>query len=266
MISFLCYNIPQREDMKDCIIIFSENAHLSGIINGIKGKMLLNFEKILSFIHETIPNQEWNKSKFFQYIPQLKDLLLKSFERITLVAGQNVQDIFANDTVHSIYVYCLKILTTCEQFECHVEAADKSQAFFINILLPLIKTSKKELDDFQNNPDEFVALAIDTCEKQFSKIFKTSAAHHFEILSEHVDGFLTFAAKFCVEAIDFSFKCNDLNELSESNYPLLFEHKGSNFVSFFPLESRIEAAFVILSVASYLISKRIDLEKLLVKL
>lgn len=40
----------------------------------------------------------------------------------------------------------------------------------MNVCLPLIRSTSDELAKFQSDPDEFVSLAVDTCDKQVSRL------------------------------------------------------------------------------------------------
>lgn len=72
---------------------------------------------------------------------------------------------------------------------------------FIQIVLPMLKISQKEIEMIAEDPKEFVNLSIDTCSKQKSKTYKTQAAKLLEHLVDHIDGILTFVVNFCLETL-----------------------------------------------------------------
>lgn len=43
----------------------------------------------------------------------------------------------------------------------------------VNVCLTLMRTTKPEYEQMIKDPEQFVALALDTCDKQKSKIVKT---------------------------------------------------------------------------------------------
>lgn len=47
------------------------------------------------------------------------------------------------------------------------------------------------------DPDEFVNLALDTCDKQSSKVVKTQGAKLLESICDNIDGAITFVTLFC---------------------------------------------------------------------
>jgi hypothetical protein len=48
-----------------------------------------------------------------------------------------------------------------------------------------------------NDPDQFVNLALDTCDKQSSKVIKTQGAKLLEAICDNIDGSITFTTLFC---------------------------------------------------------------------
>jgi len=43
----------------------------------------------------------------------------------------------------------------------------------VNVCLTLMRTTKSEYEQMTHDPDSFINLALDTCDKQQSKIAKT---------------------------------------------------------------------------------------------
>jgi hypothetical protein len=43
----------------------------------------------------------------------------------------------------------------------------------VNVSLTLLRTSKSEIEQMIKDPESFVSLALDTCDKQKSKVVKT---------------------------------------------------------------------------------------------
>jgi len=47
------------------------------------------------------------------------------------------------------------------------------RALLIQVALFMMKTSKEEIEQMSKDPDQFITLALDTCDKQNSKVIKT---------------------------------------------------------------------------------------------
>lgn len=54
------------------------------------------------------------------------------------------------------------------------------------------------------NPQEFVNLALDTCDKQKSNTVKTQAAKLFEGLCDNIDGAVTLTSYFSIQALNMT--------------------------------------------------------------
>ncbi len=76
----------------------------------------------------------------------------------------------------------------------------------VNVCLTLMRTMEEEQKLIENDPDEFVQLALDTCDKQRSQITKTQAAKLLESISDHIDGAISYTCIFCCHAISYSLK------------------------------------------------------------
>jgi hypothetical protein len=62
---------------------------------------------------------------------------------------------------------------------------------FVDVCLRFIAASNEEIIDLISDPDEFVSLALDTCDLQKSKVPKTQAMKLVESLVHNVDGALS---------------------------------------------------------------------------
>ncbi len=52
-------------------------------------------------------------------------------------------------------------------------ASSQYREILVRVCLGLLKTSNSEYEMMSNDPDQFVTLALDTCDKQTSRIVKT---------------------------------------------------------------------------------------------
>ena len=63
--------------------------------------------------------------------------------------------------------------------------------------LSLIATTIEEEQQMIEGPEEFVNLALDTCDKQRSMVVKTQGAKLLEAIVDSIDGAGPFLAYFC---------------------------------------------------------------------
>ncbi len=71
-----------------------------------------------------------------------------------------------------------------------------------------MKTSKEEYDQMIEDPEQFVNLALDTCDKQQSKVVKTQAAKLLEAICDNIDGAVSFITLFCCQSINLALDDN----------------------------------------------------------
>lgn len=72
---------------------------------------------------------------------------------------------------------------------------------YMQVIVPYLKISEQERENIESNPKEFVNYAVDVCEKQESKTYKSQAAKLLENIVDHVDGMLSFVVKLNLDII-----------------------------------------------------------------
>lgn len=86
-----------------------------------------------------------------------------------------------------------------------------------DIALPLLVTSKFEYFKMVDEPEEFIALALDTVDKQRSDIPKTEAAKLLETLCDHIDGSTSLIASFFVTILNIAISTLNGKEIVTEN-------------------------------------------------
>lgn len=61
----------------------------------------------------------------------------------------------------------------------------------------------------QRDPEQFVNLALDTCDKQKSKVVKSQGAKLLEAICDSIDGAVSFITIFCCHSLYYSLKNNN---------------------------------------------------------
>lgn len=78
----------------------------------------------------------------------------------------------------------------------------------VHVALNFLKTSKSEYEQMLNDPEQFVNLALDTCDKQNSKVVKTQGAKLLESLCDNIDGVVSFITIFCSQSLVYALSNN----------------------------------------------------------
>nr|QES95450.1 armadillo-type fold protein [Philasterides dicentrarchi] len=120
--------------------------------------------------------------------------------------------------------------------------------------------SPEEIQNFDDHPEEFIHLALDTCDKQLSENYKTAASQLLEIICDNIDGAISLVGDICIRNLKASIlKISNPNISDDQILPLIQDQIQSIFVKQNSSESRIETSFLALSVMSYTIPKRVDI-------
>ena len=116
------------------------------------------------------------------------------------------------------------------------------------VVVNALRYSQDEKDLIVRDPQEYVDMGMDICERQDSETIKTVSAKLLETICDNIDGALTYVV-------------NLINE----NFILVFEERSKNTsdsraYSFSPEEEeKMDCSFLMLSTLNYSISKRKDL-------
>lgn len=121
-----------------------------------------------------------------------------------------------------------------------------------------MRTTKPEYEQMIKDPDSFVNLALDTCDKQKSKIVKTHAAKLLESICDTIDGAVSFITLFCCQSLSLALDPSQ-EKIDEAFYSVdyLF-FKDSLFLKS-PQEIISETCLVALTAISYILPRRHDL-------
>lgn len=74
----------------------------------------------------------------------------------------------------------------------------------VHVAMNFIKTSPSEFEQMTVDPEQFINLALDTCDKQNSKVIKTQGAKLLESLCDNIDGVVSFITIFCSQALVYA--------------------------------------------------------------
>lgn len=133
----------------------------------------------------------------------------------------------------------------------------------LDVGLNLIKTTETERQQMYDDPQEFVNLALDTCDKQQSVVVKTQAAKLFEGLCDNIDGAVTVTSYFCIQGINMTLSKESQKENYEiTNFAANIDQAHKNLIEHcsFIKNSKpdviVEAGIMVLALLSYVHSKQ----------
>jgi hypothetical protein len=70
-----------------------------------------------------------------------------------------------------------------------------------DIGFPFLRTCKDEMIEMQDNPAEFVKLALDVCDRQKFPYLKSQSAKFIETIADKIPGLFKNIAELCLDAL-----------------------------------------------------------------
>lgn len=132
---------------------------------------------------------------------------------------------------------------------------DNQRELLVCVCLNFLRTSAQEYEQMTSDPEQFVSLALDTCDKQKSKVVKTQAAKLIEALCDSVDGSVSFITLFCCQAINVALNNGQVQSHPSVDFAVF---QQSQFMQS-PPEIIAETCLVALTAISYILPRRADL-------
>ncbi|OMJ89162.1 hypothetical protein SteCoe_8706 [Stentor coeruleus] len=204
-------------------------------------------EKVLTAIGIDIP-----ESPFVNVVSELLPWIVLSLQSIC--AHPECDNLLELEYVSELFVEFLFILTKlCTDNRLIQYFNDSYKNIILNICFPLLKCTLSDIENFKENPEEFVSLSSDICEKQESETVKSTAASLLESICTKIDGSLKYVISTALEIIDFTVTQN-----TQGIYPNLSEYPDCIILKTSE-ELRIETSLLAICVVSYIVAKRKDL-------
>lgn len=197
---------PQLQDTQSFISITGIEK-LDQLLNQVKIKTLQCLNYLLKYLFEEVPNQTKQESpltlKALTLCPHFISTLLSVSKRpdiLTLAQEETFQDVIV-ETLETL------VLATGEkEFFNLLQPAYRD--LVVHVCFGLMRTSTQELDLMTADPDQFVSLSLDICDKQKSRVVKTHAGKLLEAICDSIDGAVSFVTLFA---------CQSLNQALQSN-------------------------------------------------
>ena len=194
-------------------------------------------------------------------VGNLVPLLIQSL----IIFGQrtDLEQLLEEETISNFVIECLENLHLASAFEQFKDIYFRAlPSLILDVGMNLIKCTETERMTMLNDPPDFVALALDTCDKQESMTVKTQAAKLFEGLCDNIDGAVTYTTYFCCHAINLTLskeRNKEMLEITDFSASIEQAHRvlveGSTFVKNSKPDVVIESSILVLGALSYVHSK-----------
>jgi hypothetical protein len=208
---------------------------------------------LTKYIYDTLVDEEEKACPLISYMRNTIQDLMNS--AVTFASSPDFEDITEdNETIAELMTNLLSLLTVVSQDETFFEIYQQRHVeLIVTLCLNCMRTSKSEFATMFNDSEEFVNLALDTCDKQESECIKTKAASLLEAMCDNIDGSVTTLVQFSTNALNYSLQGQDLTQVN------LMNMQNDPFITSTPPAIIAETCIVALTVVSYIVPKREDL-------
>ncbi len=227
--------------------------------NTLKGKCLELANVILEYIHSTPFASKISGLPLYGYYVTMCPKAIITLAVVCVKEYDKLEQRVTEEPTSKVIVRLLRLLSDLlEDNNFYNMFNPNKHSIIVDIVLLLLRSTTKEIKAIRTDPQNFVNLALDTCEKQDSETPKTEAAKLLEALCDHIDGCLSFTAIFCCESIKYAVAGGNPEILP--NFPMLSQFRNASvFLLKSPPELIIETSIVVMTDISYLTPKRKDI-------
>ena len=245
------------EAYKTAIFSLGVNQQINNILNKIKCLMLTSSNHVMKYVYDRNIPGPFESIPFVSIANELVQLAYGSLSWVCVDQFVSMPQFIKSKEYSDIIVELLKIMMYTIDSHYHYSFyATRSRKLIVDIIFPLMVAPEDERQMMLENPEGFVALALDTCERQESETYKSQAAQLIEGICEHVDGCLTFTAALCSQILSYVFSEKKSEELSK--YTIIQEYSASHLFKY-DSETMAEVALIVVTDISYLTPKRKDI-------
>ena len=230
-------------------------------LNEMKTHCIEFGNKLVSYILTNAPSKIMGLP-LNAYCINMCPLVIVTLGNICIKEYDKLEERFSSPITSNLITRLLGFLATLLESNNFYPIFNQNKSSIVtDILLVLLRSTRKELDSMVNDPENFVNLAIDACTKQDSETPKTESIKVLEGLCEHIDGCLSFTSVLCCESIKYA--CNGAKPEDLTKYPMLGQLKNTSaFLLKSTSEIIVETCLLVIADLSYLMQKRKDISSM----
>ena len=111
-----------------------------------------------------------------------------SLSVVLIVSLNDFEEILQLEFVSDLFTSVVNLLSELvSETRFFTFFSENCKDLIVRLCLPLIKSNQNDLETLVDNPEEFVAISNDLCEKQQSLFYQTAAAYLLLNLCEYID-------------------------------------------------------------------------------
>lgn len=245
------------EAESECFVAMSGLQQLDNLMNTTKGKAVQCIGYLSDYIFNRMESSDQGRAPLYTKLKALAPALIKSCQ--VFACHPNMMEMVDEEGASAFMTHKLELLVAMTQENVYYEAFVSNMAMVIvSVCLNLMQTTEQEARLIMNDPNEFMNLALDCCDKQKSEIVKAQACKLLENFCDNIDGATTCVATFTCNALNLALKKLSTGELP----PLIAQQQGLWGMEQDPFLTRThpiiiaETCMLGLTVISYILPKK----------
>lgn len=240
----------------ETILFDSGNNSLNEVIYESKTNIIKILSNLVSVIRPHLHMNKLETTAFGKILASCTHSFLESLSE--LGSNRENESLLENEKMRG----CVTImLTTVAQLvyikEFHEEFKALGFRLLTDIGFPFLRTMKGEKMEMMDNPNEFVKLALDVCDRQKYSQLKSQAAKFIETIGDKISGIFVSMANLIIDILDYAVT----KDPNIDQYAILKDHyPQSKFFTYCSDEELIDCSLLTLTMISYALPKNLDLK------
>jgi len=239
---------------QDTLFSITNVKELDQAINEMKTRTLILINYMLGYVNDKEPGglvatPLFNFCKFL-LVPgffTLHKLCTTEYQALS----KTLEELHISDLIVALLSFNISLLKDNTFYSSFIQIKN---GLIVDIIFALMCSNLKEKCMMVADPNGFVGLALDVCDKQESGVFKTEAGKLLQVICKHLDGCLTFVYSLCEQIL--SAYC-----MKTQPNPLLLQFiKTSPFFTQTEPEFIIDTVLLVLSCLNVQLTNRKDLK------
>lgn len=164
--------------------------------------------KIFRYLVDTCTQSIKTQSPFFKSMDIFVSGCISTL--ISTIKKENYEVISEEPVASELLVECVELLCiVVGEKEVYDIFAHNYPKLLVDVAFVMMRTTASELLQMTKDAEQFINLALDTCDKQKSEVIKTQGAKLLESICDNIDGSVSFATQFSCWAINKAFGTTD---------------------------------------------------------
>lgn len=235
----------------------------------MKSGIYILISKILKHCH--CPQAESGNSEeteFSHFLLQCIGITISSLSICANETDPRILIMKEDPDAQTFFYKQLKFLTDLhEQSSCQRMLSQYTSAIFLKIILPMSISLESEKSKIQTDPWEFVSFSLDMIGKQASKVPKMQAIYLWELLGDHMDGFVSYGVNMLIQSFELLVSISMTSNSSLITDPKLITEMfpktrdiiDTAFWNNYNSEQKLDSILVLLADAAYWWEQRRDI-------